>query len=84
MDNVREALSEIGVAGITVTEVKGFVCQKGHTELYELYRRPSMWSIFCLKLNSKSLSLMMWWWIEPSKPLLRRPIPEKSAMEKYL
>lgn len=34
LDDVREALSEIGVAGITVTEVKGFGRQKGHTELY--------------------------------------------------
>jgi nitrogen regulatory protein P-II 2 len=33
-DDVREALSEIGVQGITVTEVKGFGRQKGHTELY--------------------------------------------------
>ncbi|MCF6250472.1 MAG: P-II family nitrogen regulator [Methylococcaceae bacterium] len=34
LDDVREALSEIGVAGVTVTEVKGFGRQKGHTELY--------------------------------------------------
>ncbi|MES2553328.1 MAG: P-II family nitrogen regulator [Pseudomonadota bacterium] len=34
MDEVREALSEIGVNGLTVTEVKGFGRQKGHTELY--------------------------------------------------
>ena len=34
LDEVREALSEIGVAGITVTEVKGFGRQKGHSELY--------------------------------------------------
>lgn len=34
LDDVREALSDIGVAGITVTEVKGFGRQKGHTELY--------------------------------------------------
>ena len=34
LDEVREALSEIGVAGMTVTEVKGFGRQKGHTELY--------------------------------------------------
>ena len=33
-DEVREALSEVGVSGITVTEVKGFGRQKGHTELY--------------------------------------------------
>ncbi|NOQ90686.1 MAG: P-II family nitrogen regulator [Gammaproteobacteria bacterium] len=34
LDDVREALSEMGVQGITVTEVKGFGRQKGHTELY--------------------------------------------------
>lgn len=34
LDDVREAISEIGVKGITVTEVKGFGRQKGHTELY--------------------------------------------------
>ena len=34
LDNVREALSEVGVTGITATEVKGFGRQKGHTELY--------------------------------------------------
>ena len=34
LDDVRQALSEVGVQGITVTEVKGFGRQKGHTELY--------------------------------------------------
>jgi len=34
LDEVREALSELGVNGLTVTEVKGFGRQKGHTELY--------------------------------------------------
>lgn len=34
LDDVRDALSEIGVTGVTVTEVKGFGRQKGHTELY--------------------------------------------------
>ena len=34
LDEVREALSEIGITGMTVTEVKGFGRQKGHTELY--------------------------------------------------
>src|SRR5690606_7256569 len=34
LDEVREALTEVGVSGITVTEVKGFGRQKGHTELY--------------------------------------------------
>ena len=34
LDDVREALAEVGVAGVTATEVKGFGRQKGHTELY--------------------------------------------------
>ena len=34
LDSVREALSEVGVTGVTATEVKGFGRQKGHTELY--------------------------------------------------
>ncbi|MEY4194472.1 MAG: hypothetical protein RLZZ226_840 [Pseudomonadota bacterium] len=34
LDDVREALSDMGISGITVTEVKGFGRQKGHTELY--------------------------------------------------
>ena len=34
LDDVREALSEIGITGMTVTEVKGFGRQKGHTEIY--------------------------------------------------
>lgn len=34
LDEVREALSELGISGMTVTEVKGFGRQKGHTELY--------------------------------------------------
>ena len=34
LDDVREALADVGIAGMTVTEVKGFGRQKGHTELY--------------------------------------------------
>ena len=41
LDDVREALSTIGVQGITVSEVKGFGRQKGHTELCLLYTSPS-------------------------------------------
>ena len=40
LDEVREALAEIGVQGMTVTEVKGFGRQKGHTELYDYENRP--------------------------------------------
>ena len=48
LDEVREALSEVGVTGLTITDVKGFGRQKGHTELYRgseyvclLYTSPS-------------------------------------------
>ena len=43
LDEVRESLGELGVTGVTVTEVKGFGRQKGHTELYSclLYTSPS-------------------------------------------
>ena len=43
LDEVREALSEVGVTGLTITDVKGFGRQKGHTELYSclLYTSPS-------------------------------------------
>ena len=44
LDDVRDALSEVGVQGITVTEVKGFGRQKGHTELY----RGAEYVVACL------------------------------------
>ena len=47
LDDVREALSEIGVMGLTVTEVKGFGRQKGHTELIS-------WSRVCSRFFTKS------------------------------
>ena len=49
LDEVREALTEIGITGMTVTEVKGFGRQKGHTELYEV--RNTSW-IFSRKFKS--------------------------------
>ena len=44
LEDVREALAECGTVGLTVTEVKGFGRQKGHTELY---RARNTWWIFC-------------------------------------
>ena len=45
LEEVKEALSEVGIEGMTVTEVKGFGRQKGHTEIYRgsclLYTSPS-------------------------------------------
>ena len=46
LEEVREALAECGVTGLTVTEVKGFGRQKGHTELY---RGAELWWTFCQK-----------------------------------
>ena len=45
LDDVREALAEVGITGMTVSEVKGFGRQKGHTELY----RGAGMVISCLK-----------------------------------
>ena len=50
LDDVKEAFSRIGVQGMTITEVKGFGRQKGHTELY---RGQSMLLILSLRLKSK-------------------------------
>ncbi len=47
LDEVREALSAIGVQGITVTEVKGFGRQKGHTELYRGAEYAARWQPSC-------------------------------------
>ena len=55
LDEVREALSSIGVQGITVTEVKGFGRQKGHTELY---RGAEYVVDFLPKVKIEALSLI--------------------------
>jgi nitrogen regulatory protein PII len=57
LDEVREALSSIGVQGITVTEVKGFGRQKGHTELY---RGRNTWWISCPRSRSKPPLTTRW------------------------
>jgi nitrogen regulatory protein P-II 2 len=51
LDEVREALSEVGVSGITVSEVKGFGRQKGHTELYRGAEYVVFYLRFVLKLR---------------------------------
>lgn len=50
LDDVREALADVGIEGMTVSEVKGFGRQKGHTELY---RGAEYQSIFSLKSKLK-------------------------------
>lgn len=46
LDDVREALAEVGITGMTVTEVKGFAARKGTPNCTVV---PSIWSIFCRK-----------------------------------
>jgi hypothetical protein len=76
LDEVREALSDVGVTGLTVTEVKGFGRQKGHTELY----RGAEYVVDFLP----KIKIEMWLptkpWSPPSKPLSRRPAPARSVM----
>jgi nitrogen regulatory protein PII len=55
LDDVREALHTIGVQGITVTEVKGFGCQKGHTELYLKKQNAKVW---ILRLTANALTAL--------------------------
>ena len=80
LDEVREALSEIGVNGLTVTEVKGFGRQKGHTELYS---GAEYVVDFYPKLKSnlvwpKILSKTLW------MPLLKLPVQAKSVTVRFL
>ncbi len=80
LDEVREALSEIGVQGITVTEVKGFGRQKGHTELY----RGAEYVVDFLpkvKLEVAIPEALLERALEPSK---RPPEPEKLETERSL
>ena len=78
LDEVREALSAIGVQGITVTEVKGFGRQKGHTELY----RGAEYVVDFLpkvKIEAAIDSALLIASLRPSKALRA---PEKSATAK--
>ena len=62
LEEVKEALSELGIEGMTVTEVKGFGRQKGHTEIY----RGSEYTVdFLPKVKSRSC-LRTTWWTRPS------------------
>jgi Nitrogen regulatory protein P-II len=77
LDEVREALSQIGVQGITVTEVKGFGRQKGHTELY---RGAEYVVDFLPKVKIEALNTSS----ARSKPSKVLPAPEKSATARFL
>jgi hypothetical protein len=72
LDEVREALSAIGVQGITVTEVKGFGRQKGHTELY----RGAEYVVDFLPKALSWLTALL----KPSKPL---PAPARSVTARF-
>ena len=78
LEEVKEALSGLGVEGMTVSEVKGFGRQKGHTEIYRGSDTP--W-IFSPKSKSRSFSRMPWsaarW-----TPLSKRQKRAKLAMAK--
>lgn len=80
LDDVREALAEVGITGMTVTEVKGFGRQKGHTELY---RGAEYMVDFLpkvkLKLWSPTTSS-----IPASTPLFVLPRPVKSVTVRFL
>ena len=77
LDDVREALSEIGIQGATVTEVKGFGRQKGHTEMY----RGAEYSVDFLPKIKLKWQLKMTYWKAPSKPLpaLQKPAISETA-----
>merc|ERR1712000_458851 len=75
LDDVREALSEIGVQGITVTEVKGFGRQKGHTELY----RGAEYVVDFLPKVRSTLPSLTTCWIALSSPSPRQPTPARSV-----
>ena len=80
LDDVREALADIGVQGITVTEVKGFGRQKGHTELY----RGAEYVVDFLPKVKVEIALTARWLIASSRLSLNQRQQVKLAMEKYL
>ena len=75
LDEVREALSELGVTGLTVTEVKGFGRQKGHTELY----RGAEYVVDFLPKVKVEVIVLMHWWTERSRRWSRRRGRARSA-----
>ena len=79
LDEVKEALQEVGLQGITVTEAKGFGRQKGHTELY---RGAEYVVDFLPKVKIKVVSATIWW-IRRSKRSGAPPKPAGSETAKY-
>ena len=76
LDEVREALAEVGVTGLTVTEVKGFGRQKGHTELY---RGAEYVVDFLPKVKIEVVVTDSDWSSAASMPSSRRRAPARSA-----
>ncbi len=79
LDEVREALSEVGVSGITVTEVKGFGRQKGHTELY----RGAEYVVDFLPKVKLRQQWMMALLSAPSKRSKNQQKPARSVMARF-
>ena len=75
LDEVKDALAEVGLAGMTVTEVKGFGRQKGHTEVY----RGSEYTVDFLPRSSWKSSWMTLNWRKLQKPSLVRQRPARSV-----
>ena len=78
MEEVKEALAEIGVEGMTVTEVKGFGRQKGHTEIY----RGSEYTVDFLPKIKLEIVLTDELATRAVEIIIRRPKPARSAMAK--
>jgi hypothetical protein len=79
LDEVREALSEIGVTGLTVTEVKGFGRQKGHTELY----RGAEYVVDFLPKVKIEIVVSDARSRAPSTPSSRRRVPARLATARF-
>jgi len=81
LEDVKEALTGVGIEGMTVTEVKGFGRQKGHTEIY----RGSEYTVdFLPKGQGRGCPFLILLSMPQSMPSLRRPKRAKSEMAKCL
>ena len=75
LDEVRQALTELGLQGMTVTEVKGYGRQKGHTEIY----RGAEYAVNFLPKIKIEVVVPPNWSTRPSTPSSPRPRPDRSA-----
>ena len=79
LDEVKDALNEIGIQGITVSEVKGFGRQKGHTELY----RGAEYVVDFLPKVKLEIIIGEPWWPRSSRLSRGAPRPAGSATARY-